>query len=153
MNQKENFRQAMEEDSYAEWAINQPEQPDHIDIGETQFDCPRCGNLLERVFYDHDNGNTRNWLVCTCGYEGKYNNIEPGEWYEHVYGKANTITLVTDWEGDGYFLPYILADRPEELSEQDIDDALYDAGVGDVFTWWHLEWSENNNCWYPRLRL
>lgn len=65
-------------------------------------------------------------------------------------------TLITDWQGDGFFLPYVEPGfLPEELPEDKLDSVAdeiayeieqeLDAPVH------RIEWSNSNQCFYPDM--
>ena len=63
---------------------------------------------------------------------------------------SENVTIITDVEFDGTFLPSV-HDRTGEMSEQGIDDLMIENDVHEVFEWDILEWSDTNYCWYPAV--
>ena len=61
---------------------------------------------------------------------------------------SENLTLITDVEFDGSFIPTV-HDESGEMSEQEVDDLMVENDVHEVFEWDIIEWSENNQCWYP----
>jgi hypothetical protein len=67
----------------------------------------------------------------------------------YEWNLTDSVWIHTDVEFDGTFLPSVHAYDPENYSKQEIDDIMVENEVTDAFAWDFLEWSENNQCWYP----
>jgi hypothetical protein len=73
--------------------------------------------------------------------------VKDDEYAEYELGDG--YTLVTDWEGDGSFNPYVVPpDGDDGTNQQRVSDLLTEVQAFDVF---HVEYSTANGVYYPTL--
>jgi len=94
--------------------------------------------------------NSDDWNRDTDGFVRAIRNDNYAE-----YELCDAHTLVTDWEGDGGFYPYIVPNdyvmTRGEYNGDDVQQQLIDA-MSDAFpsiTVYGVEWSPNSHAWFP----
>lgn len=96
--------------------------------------------------------NSDDWNRDTDGFVRALRNDNYAE-YELCDGH----TLVTDWEGDGGFYPYIVPNDAvlrrnqydDTETKQQLSDAMCDAFPS--ITVYGIEWSPHNHAWFPAV--